>query len=158
MRGRPNDPAARLRHEYYSYPEYAIWVSMGQRCYNPKNEYYPCYGERGIKVCDRWRGRGSFVNFIQDMGRRPSPDSTLDRVENNGNYEPLNCRWATPEEQHNNTRRNVLLFFGGERLSISQWARRYGMGRATLRGRLEAGWDLESALTKPRIRTGRPPR
>lgn len=80
--------------------EYMTWQALIQRCENPKQENYPRYGGRGIKVCERWRN--SFENFLADMGRKPTPEHSIDRKENDGNYEPRNCHWATPEEQRGN--------------------------------------------------------
>jgi hypothetical protein len=82
--------------------EYTAWVNMRNRCYNPKNNRYKIYGGRGIKVCDEWLK--SFKNFIDDIGRKPGPQYSIDRINVNGNYEPSNCRWATPEQQANNKR------------------------------------------------------
>lgn len=81
--------------------EYNSWHSMKQRCENPNDDRFQDYGGRGIKVCDRWR---FFDNFLADMGEKPSPSHSIDRIDVNGDYEPSNCKWATPKEQQRNTR------------------------------------------------------
>ena len=86
--------------------EYIAWKAIKQRCYNPNTKFYYLYGGRGITVCDRWlepEGRG-YINFLNDMGRKPSSQHSIDRINVDGNYEPSNCRWATPKEQRNNQR------------------------------------------------------
>lgn len=89
-----------------TWPEYKAWADMKSRCLNPNDTAFKNYGARGIKVCDRWLGDDGFVNFIADMGRRPSPELSIDRYpDNDGNYEPDNCRWATWSQQMRNRRR-----------------------------------------------------
>jgi hypothetical protein len=92
------------KHNNSSSLEYSAWRAMKQRCLCPNAIHFKHYGGRGIKVCDRWIN--SFENFLKDMGKKPSSIHSMDRIDVNGNYEPNNCRWATPKEQAKNTRRN----------------------------------------------------
>lgn len=96
-----------LRHGhkagYRTSPTYSCWAAMRNRCLNPRGEHYDRYGGRGILVCSRWR---KFENFLEDMGERPSPSHSIDRIDTEGNYEPSNCRWADPKEQRRNQSRN----------------------------------------------------
>jgi hypothetical protein len=124
-------------------PTNRSWKDMIQRCTNPRRINYANYGGRGITICDRWRK--SFEAFLSDMGPRPD-GTTLDRIDNDGNYEPGNCRWASKEEQSSNTRRSRFIEIGGERLTVSQWADRRRINRATLYSRIKAGWTIERAL------------
>ena len=95
----------RCCQDHIKYPiEYSLWGSMRSRCGTPTNKDYKNYGARGIKVCDRWKE--DFLNFLEDMGKKPSPELSLDRIDNNGDYEPSNCRWATKSEQQLNKRCN----------------------------------------------------
>lgn len=107
-------------------PEYSSWSAMKTRCLNPNFPAYPNYGGRGIRICDRWIQ--SFENFVADMGERPSLAHTLERIDNNGNYEPGNCRWVTRKEQCRNKRTSVLFEYNGERLTVQDWANRFGRG------------------------------
>lgn len=125
---------------------YRTWIGLKVRCTNPYDKGYPSYGGRGITICPRWLE--SFENFLEDMGEAPEAMS-LDRIDNNGNYEPGNCRWATMKEQGNNRRSNRLIEFEGKTQTIMQWAREKGLTFDTLRKRLESKWSVEEALTLP---------
>lgn len=128
------------------HPDYSVWKAMKKRCYNPNSPFYKNYGGRGIKVCERWRT--SFQNFTEDMGRRPTGFS-IDRIDNNGNYSPENCRWASVQDQANNRSNNRVLEFGGLKMNSKQWAIKLGMSPSCLRTRLHNGWPIERALTTP---------
>lgn len=117
---------------------------MISRCTNSRDGNYPRYGGRGITVSERWL---KFDNFLADMGYRPSTDLSIERRDNNGNYEPLNCYWATKHEQSFNTRRTCWLTFQNTTLPAGEWADRLGMTRTKLYTRLRRGWSVEEALT-----------
>lgn len=126
-------------------PAYNSWHGMFSRCENPRDKRYADYGGRGIKICGRWR---DFMNFLADMGQRPAGTS-LDRYpDKNGNYEPGNCRWATPGEQQNNMRSNQFVTCEGEQVTIAEACRRLGIVRSTLVMRLRRGWSEERALQR----------
>lgn len=120
-------------HRRCSTPEYYAWQHMYARCYNPKHKEFKNYGARGVSVCGQWR---DFNVFFADMGERPSPLHSLDRVDNNGNYGPENCRWATKSEQSNNKRTNRIIQHDGLALNVAQWARHLGLTRKALDCRL----------------------
>ena len=129
-------------------PEYATWISMRARCLNPNSNGYDDYGGRGITICKRW---DSFENFLEDVGRKPSPKHSLDRFPNvNGNYCPENCRWATKIEQARNTRRTHLIEYLGEEKCISEWAEIFKITPQIITGRLKLGWTVKDALEIPR--------
>lgn len=128
---------------------YKIWLSLKQRCTNPRNKGYKNYGGRGINVCRQWLT--SFQEFLEDVGERPSPKHSLDRIDNDGDYEPGNVRWVIRGEQNRNKRGNVLLTWGGKTMLLTDWARGLGIAHATLRSRLTKGWSLERALTTPNV-------
>ena len=136
-------------------PEYRCWGKMISRCYREHNSRYHCYGARGITVCDRWRN--SFENFYADMGPRPSGLHSIDRIDNDGNYEPGNCKWSTDIEQQNNRSDNRLVEFQGRKQTVSAWAREVGIDKDVLRRRLNAGWDAEKTLTDSVARRKAPP-
>ncbi len=126
-------------------PEHETWMRMTSRCRYTKTRAFHRYGGRGIKVCKRW---GVYENFLADMGRRPSAKHSLDRIDNDGNYEPTNCRWATQREQVHNSSSVRLITYGGQTLCVTDWAKKIGLKRETLFGRLRK-WSLEDALTRP---------
>lgn len=128
-------------------PERNSWGHMRQRCKNPRSRFYADYGGRGISVCERWDR--SFDDFYRDMGPKPSPQHSLDRIDNSGNYEPGNCRWATAREQNNNRRDNVLIEAFGESHTAPEWSRRTGIKRTTIECRLKSGMTAEQALLTP---------
>jgi hypothetical protein len=127
--------------------EYRIWISIISRTTNPNHNAYPWYGGRGIKMCPRWLA--SFEAFRSDMGIKPSPSHSIDRIDNNGDYEPGNCRWSTKKEQGNNRRDNRLLTFEGRTQTLSQWARELGIKIATINSRIRYGWPESKILSEP---------
>lgn len=122
-----------------------IWNGMKQRCCNPNAERFDRYGGRGISVCASWME--SFESFFADMGKRPSPRHTLERIDNDGHYEPGNCKWATRAEQRlNQNGRQTLVTVNGETLNVTQAAAKYGINRDRLRWRIEDGWPHHLAV------------
>lgn len=133
-----------IRHGMYGTRVYEVWNGMLDRCNNKNHKHYASYGGRGIKVCDRWQ---TFDNFMADMGEPPA-DLTIDRWPNNdGNYDPGNCRWATNEMQQNNKRNNRFVEIGGARQTIAQWARQTGLPPDKIGRRLDRGWSPERAIS-----------
>lgn len=125
---------------------YRCWQSVVRRCTNPAATGYETYGGRGIRVCDQWR---TFEGFLADMGDRPTPDYSVERIDTNGHYEPGNCKWATRREQANNTTRNRYIEFRGERMTVTEWAGRLGIPEKTLTNRLNRGWTVDRAFAEP---------
>lgn len=135
-----------VTHGMTKSPEYQTWADMKTRCLNVRHKCYADYGGRGITVCDRWL---EFENFYADMGPRPSKSHSLDRKDNDGNYEPDNCRWATKREQSANTRRNHRITVDGLTLTVVEWARRLGISEQTIHNRLCDGWSEQDAVFTP---------
>ena len=128
--------------------EYGIWKTMRNRCNSPASQRWPAYGGRGVKVCDRWQD--SFAAFIDDMGPRPSPDHSLDRIDNGGNYEPGNCRWATRSEQVLNRECVVRYEWNGRMMTPTEIAAETGIPYQVLYQRLHRyKWPDERAVTVP---------
>jgi len=105
--------------------ENKLWFSIKQRCYNPNNISYKDYGGKGITVCDRWLN--SYEDFLSDIGRAPTPNHSIDRINVFGNYEPGNCKWSNSKEQNNNRKSNVILEHNGVRLTMKQWSEKLGI-------------------------------
>lgn len=141
------------KHGGFGTPEWLAWKNMHTRCSNPAYASFHRYGGRGIKVDPRW---ASFDQFLSDMGPRPSPAHSIDRIDNDGPYSPENCRWATRGEQASNRRTNRMLVFGGKQTTLSDLARQSGISVQLLSYRLRAGWTLEKAITAPRPRDRSP--
>lgn len=125
-------------------PEYMAWINMRSRCRNPKDRNFPRYGGRGISVCERWDA--SFVEFLSDMGERPSDDHSLDRENNDGNYNPSNCRWATATQQCRNKSSNRMIKHNGETKCQSEWASITGISKSTISKRIRSGWTPGRSL------------
>ena len=128
--------------------EYATWIAMKQRCYNPDCPEYTNYGGRGIGVCAEWRN--SFLAFVRDMGQRPT-NLSLDRIDNGADYSPNNCRWTTLETQSRNRRCTRNLTYNGRTMCLTDWATELGIHHQTLRNRLKRGWPLSEALAIQRV-------
>jgi len=127
---------------------YDIWCDMKRRCYNPKNKRYENYGGRNIKVCEEWHEFKPFYDWALNNGYIEG--LTIDRINNNGDYEPDNCRWATAIVQMNNTTRNHFVEFKGQIKTISQWSKITGISQDVIKDRLtKLGWSAERALTVP---------
>ena len=131
------------RHDKYRSKVYLAWGGMLQRCENPKDPSYRNYGGRGITVCEQWH---DFVVFYADMGDPPTGLS-LDRIDNDGNYEPENCRWASLSEQQRNCRHNHLVTFQGKTQCLAAWAQEVSINQSTIQRRLHRGWSVRRALT-----------
>ncbi len=126
------------------------WSAMIARCQPTNAGRYPGYSPRGIRVCERWAGKDGFANFLADMGERPSKAHSIDRFPNNdGDYEPGNCRWATQKQQSRNSRQNRILTYNGVSKCLAQWAEDAGLPVWVVRYRLKQGWPMDQVLETP---------
>jgi hypothetical protein len=140
---------ARLTHGKSSAPVYRRWLNIITRCTNSSYRKWENYGGRGIQICDRWM---DFNNFYADMGDVPFIGASIDRINNNGNYEPTNCKWSTRTEQGCNKRTNRIVTFQGKTQTVSQWAREKNIPMKRLWWRLfTEKWSVEKSLTYPFI-------
>lgn len=128
---------------------YMRWNNMMRRCTSAKSKSFPNYGGRGIAVCERWH---NFANFYADMGPPPFAGATIERTDNDGDYCPENCRWATRMTQATNKRNTRRITYNGRTMCLSHWADEIGISRRSLKGRLDAGWSIERAVTTPKMR------
>lgn len=139
---------AAIRHGQMNSLTYRSWQHMIRRCHTPTCDSYDDYGGRGISVCPQWQGEGGYQQFFTDMGERPSAQYSIDRYpDNDGNYEPGNCRWATMSQQALNKRSNVRLEFDGRVQTVKEWADETGLAPNTIRSRLKRGWSINDALS-----------
>lgn len=128
-------------------PEYVSWTCMKTRCYRSNYHQYKDYGGRGIKVCDRWLGDKGFYNFLEDMGNRPSMKHSLDRFPNNdGDYEPGNCRWATKRQQFEGRRNAILLEYNGQKMMLAEWGRELRVNIASIKHHLKKGKSFKEIV------------
>ena len=138
-------PDSKKTHGMSKSPEYKMWENARSRCRSPKNRKYPIYGGRGISMSERWVS--SFATFIKDMGPRPSPAHTLDRIDPDGDYEPSNCRWATWETQNNNRGSfNRKVKVSGRTFTVAQASREFGVPHGTILSRLNRGASDDEAV------------
>lgn len=136
-----------IQHGLSHTPEYRSWNAMMRRCLNPASKNWVEYGSRGITVCERWQ---TFEMFLADIGQRPTPKHTLERVDNAKGYEPDNCVWATRKTQSRNRRSVPLVEHDGQKRCVAEWAEITGIHPETIRNRLHRnGWTAERALTTP---------
>jgi hypothetical protein len=131
-------------------PEYFAWHRAKRRVTIPNSPDWHLYGGRGIRMCDRWihgeEGKTGSQCFVADMGPRPSPMHSLDRIDVNGHYEPGNCRWATSREQSNNRRSNIRVTIHGRTQTTAEWARAAGISPSAIKDRVKSGWTPEQLL------------
>lgn len=134
-----------VTHGMWKSKEWNSWNHMKQRCLNPKHPRFLDYAGRGIKICDRWM---DFENFFSDMGFSPSPKHSIDRIDNDGNYEPNNCRWATQEQQVSNRRISIKCVYNDSILTVKEWSAIFGLIPKTVRRHLKGGKTLDEIIKK----------
>jgi hypothetical protein len=139
-----------FRHGWRHAPEYTVWTNIKQRCLNPQSQAWADYGGRGIRICEEWAR--DFSSFINHVGPRPSPLHEIDRIDNNGHYEPGNVRWSLRSPNCRNRRSTRYVTLDGERLSLVEAAERRGIPYSTVKSRLYLGWSEHDALHTPKSR------
>ncbi len=137
----------RVKHGMYGTRIYRIWAAMKRRCLNPNYHEYHLYGGRGIKVCNEWLGFVEFYKWAMNNGYKD--DLSIDRINQDGNYEPNNCRWETCKRQANNRRSNLTIEYQGQTKPLKQWAEDLGLNYKMLYKRFKLGWEPEDAFNIP---------
>lgn len=148
LTGQQSCGCLRKKHGKTKSPEFRVWTLMRSRCMWKGWPNFHNYGGRGITICDRWKN--SFLDFLHDVGPRPSDRHSIDRIDNNGNYEPGNVRWATSEEQANNRRTCRFLEFNGKRQTVTQWAKQIGITHQAMMGRIGKAGSQSERIFRPR--------
>lgn len=133
-------------HGLYKIPEYRAWIGMKSRCYNHKTKGFKNYGGRGIKVCNRWLN--SFENFYSDVGKKLFSKASIDRIDNDKNYSPNNCRWTDRVTQNNN-KRNSFLTIDNVTKKLKDWFYEYNIKPITYHNRINRGWSKKEAMITP---------
>lgn len=143
------------KHGLNRTPEHRAWISMRRRCYDKNHIGYKYWGGRGITVCGEWKD--DFLSFLNYVGKKPDDSYSIDRINNDGNYEPGNVRWATHAEQAINRRSYCRMFdFDGSKFSLTDLSKKFDIQRDCLRYRIRSGWDLNKATSqRPRLRSQR---
>lgn len=141
---------ANIKHNLSKHSLYGTWSDIKKRCLCKTYKEYYLYGGRGIKIYDKWL---DFKNFLNDMGERPSNFHTIDRIDNNGNYEPSNCRWSSKKEQSRNRRNNRVILYKNKKQCLSAWCEELDLDYKLILPRIARGWSAEKAFnTKVRDR------
>lgn len=146
----------KVKHGMSGTPEQHAWINAKRRCNNSKIPGFHRYGARGIKMSPLWEN--DFAAFLQEVGRRPSPLHSLDRIDNNKGYEPGNVRWATAEQQAQNTATCRKITHLGRTQTMSEWARELNLHPHTIHGRLKKGWPISQVLSQEKRQSGSPRR
>lgn len=137
-----------VKHGLYKTRLHRIWHSMYCRCYYKSTNQYKNYGGRGIKVCEEWKHMEGFIKFYNwAINNGYNDNLTLDRIDNQKDYSPTNCKWSTPKEQSNHKTNNLMITYAGETKTAKQWCEQYDISQTTFSDRLKRGWTIEQALT-----------
>lgn len=140
-------PTGKIKHGQSRSKLYSVWIGIKMRCYNPHEPAYRHYGKRGIQMCEEWRN--SFQPFFDwAIEHGYSEGLSIDRIDNNGNYEPTNCRWVTQKEQNSNKRDTVFISWNGMTLSMREWSDITGINIRTINYRYRAGWPSDRIFTE----------